>query len=203
LNSKKEAKIGAGHTGLENDDEAIVRTALHLGASDAKLITSDQVILGNWVRAKCHYGCPYFGKTLTCPPFTPSIDEVRNILSEYEKILLMRFEQIPITENPNENEFVKEFEKRQTEANDATLNIEKQLLLKGYYKVFALEPGRCNRCSDCANETGKCRFPLQARPAPESFAIDMFKTVENAGWCLEVKTKLSQSWTNYALVLIE
>jgi predicted metal-binding protein len=98
---------------------------------------------------------------------------------------------------------MKEFEKREREVNNATLKIEKQLLLKGYYKVFALEPGRCNRCSECVREPGKCRFPAEARPAPESLAIDMFGTVKNAGWGLEVKTDLFQSWTNNALILVQ
>ena len=167
------------------------------------LITPDQVVIGNWVRLKCQYGCPDFGKTLTCPPFTPPTEEVRKILSEYGKILLLRFEQSSITEDIGDNEFMKEFEKRQREINDVTLKIEKKLLLRGYYKVFALEPGRCNLCSECAREIGKCRFPSEARPAPESLAVDMFGTVKNAGWSLEVKTNLFQSWTNYALILVE
>jgi predicted metal-binding protein len=186
-----------------NKDEAIVQTALDLGATDAKVIKGVQVVIGNWVRLKCQYGCPYFGKTLTCPPFTPSTDEVRKLISEYETILLVKFEQTPVSENTGGSEFMKEFEKRERDVNSATLKIEKQLFLDGYYKAFALEPGRCNRCSDCAKEPGKCRFPAEARPAPESLAIDMFGTVENACWRLKVKTSLFQSWTNYALILVE
>jgi predicted metal-binding protein len=125
------------------------------------------------------------------------------MLSEYRTILLVKFEQTPISGKSGGNEFIKEFDKRQREVNNTTLKIEKELMLKGYYKVFALEPGRCNRCSECVKEPGKCRFPAEARPAPESLAIDMFGTVENAGLGLEVKTNTFQSWTNYALILVE
>jgi predicted metal-binding protein len=131
------------------------------------------------------------------------VDEVKKTLSEYQRILLVKFEQAPIAEHTDNGKFMQEFEKRQREVNDVTLKIETQLMHDGYKKAFALEPGRCNLCSECATEIGRCRFPLQARPAPESLAIDLFETVKNAGWSLEVKTSLSQSWINYALILVE
>ena len=203
MSPKKEISHGSRRESSNQDDDAVVQIAMSLGATDAKLITESQVVVGNWVRLKCQCGCPYFGKTLTCPPFTPPIEEVRKMLSEYGRILLVKFEQEPISENTDSDKFMEEFEKRQREVNSATLKIEKQLMLKGYYKVFALEPGRCNRCAECAKEPGKCRFPAEARPAPESFAIDVFGTVENAGWGLEVKTNQFQSWINYALILVD
>ncbi len=188
---------------VTHDDEELIQKASALGAEGAKLIKPDQVTVSEWVRFKCQYGCPFFGKKLTCPPFTPSVDQVEKMLSEYHKILLLKFEQ-PSTKEKDGDDFIKEFNKRQKTVNDITLKIERELLmLKGYYKVFALEPGTCNRCDECVLQEGKCRFPTEARPSPESLAIDIFQTVKNAGWSMEVKTNLNQNWTNYALILIE
>jgi len=181
----------------------ISKLALELGASESKMIAPDSVVVREWVRLKCQYGCPEFGKRLTCPPFSPTVDRVRRALSEYNKILVVKFEQSPISKRIGAEGFMKELNKRERKVNEITLRIEKQLVLKGYYKAFALEPGVCNRCKDCALQQGKCRHPREARPSPESLAIDMFSTVKNAGWNIEVKTDVYQSWTNYALILLE
>jgi predicted metal-binding protein len=187
---------------VTHDDEELIQKASALGAEGAKLIEPDQVVVREWVRFKCQFGCPFFGKKLTCPPFSPSVDQVEKMLSEYNKILILRFEQ-PAIKETNSDEFVKELNKRQKTVNDITLRIEKELMLMGYYKVLALEPGICNRCDECVAQQGKCRFPTEARPSPESLAIDMFQTVKNAGWRMEVKTSLNQNWTNYALIFVE
>jgi predicted metal-binding protein len=184
------------------DGDELIKVALALGAGDARWIEPDQVAVREWVRFKCQYGCNLYAKRLTCPPFTPSVEEVKSVLSEYKKILILKFEQHSITEEDGEK-FIREFNKRQKNVNDVTLKVEKELMLKGYYKVFALEPGSCNRCDECTAQPGKCRFPTEARPSPESLAIDMFETVKNAGWSMEVKTEPNQNWTNYALIFVE
>jgi predicted metal-binding protein len=185
------------------ENVGLSKLALDVGASESKTVGSDLVVVQEWVRLKCQFGCPEFGKWLTCPPFTPNIDDVRRILSEYSKILIVKFDQSPISKKLGAEGFMKEFNKRQRRVNEATLNMERQLLRKGYYKAFALEPGICNRCKQCVTQQGKCRYPTEARPSPEALAIDMFSTVKNAGWDLELKTDVYQSWTNYALILLE
>lgn len=196
---------GAANRSRAPVQESIVisKLALDLGASESKLISPDSVVIREWVRLKCQYGCPEFGKRLTCPPFTPTVDQVRRILSEYSRILIVKFEQQPISKKTGAEGFMKEFNKRERKVKETTLKIEKQLVLKGYYKAFALEPGECNRCKECVAQQGKCRHPREARPSPESLAIDMFSTVKNAGWNIEVRTDMYQSWTNYALILLE
>lgn len=202
MRSQKPETKDSTERNVTHRDEELIQKALALGAEGAKLIEPDQVTVREWVRFKCQYGCPFFGKKLTCPPFTPSIDQIRKMLSEYHKVLILRFEQ-PSVKEKDGDDFIKEFNKRQKTVNDITLKIERELMLMGYYKVFALEPGTCNRCNECVAQQGKCRFPTEARPSPESLAIDMFQTVKNAGWRMEVKTDLNQNWTNYAVILIE
>lgn len=55
--------------------------ALELGATAAKIIPADEIVAENRVVVKCRVGCKEFGKTLMCPPYAPSIDEFRKILS--------------------------------------------------------------------------------------------------------------------------
>ncbi|WXG44796.1 MAG: DUF2284 domain-containing protein [Promethearchaeati archaeon SRVP18_Atabeyarchaeia-1] len=185
------------------EDASIVRIALDLGVTDARLITPDQVVVASWVRLKCQFGCPSFASTLICPPFTPPADEVRRALSEYSKILALRFDQAQIQHARNSKEFASALSGRQKTVNEITTRIERELLLKGYYKAFALPPSRCSLCAECALRPGKCQHPMQVRPMPESLSIDVFQTVRNIGWSVEVKTDPGQSWASYGLILVE
>ncbi len=45
----------------------------------------------NRVPLKCRTGCVGYGKKLTCPPYVPTVDEFRKILSEYHHVLLVKF----------------------------------------------------------------------------------------------------------------
>ena len=67
------------------------RAALELGALDAKAIHASEVIVENRVPLKCRTGCVGYGKKLTCPPYVPTVDEFRKILSEYHYVLLVKF----------------------------------------------------------------------------------------------------------------
>ncbi|WXG47440.1 MAG: DUF2284 domain-containing protein [Candidatus Atabeyarchaeum deiterrae] len=203
MRSQKHRSTRKNSQNFTRHDDLIIDVALKLGASDAKRINPSEVVVSEWVRFKCQYGCPEYGRRLTCPPFTPSIEQVRRMLSEYRNILLVRFEQPPIPEKVGAEGFMKEFNKRQSEVNDITLKIENELMLRGYYKTFSMEPGICTRCEECVRQGDRCRHPAEARPSPESLGIDMFSTVKNTGWRVNVKTGIYENWTNYALILVD
>ena len=45
--------------------------------------------VAQWVNLKCRYGCTRFGSSWCCPPATPSLDKVEQLLSEYSLALLL------------------------------------------------------------------------------------------------------------------
>jgi len=53
------------------------------GYEDYKWIKSDQIKVAQWVRFKCLFGCPMYGKRGTCPPHTPPIDQCREFFLEF------------------------------------------------------------------------------------------------------------------------
>lgn len=64
---------------LQADLESFRQHALHLGATDAKIIASGQVIVDERVRAKCmNPKCHWYGTNGNCPPHAPDLDTVRN-----------------------------------------------------------------------------------------------------------------------------
>ena len=48
--------------------------AKSLGVSKAEIIDAKNVVVENWVRLKCQYGCGGYGECLTCPPYSPTPD---------------------------------------------------------------------------------------------------------------------------------
>ena len=65
--------------------------ALKLGAAEARVIPAEQIVVENRVVLKCRVGCDDYGKKLTCPPHTPSVDEFRKMLKDYRHALIVRF----------------------------------------------------------------------------------------------------------------
>ena len=61
------------------------------GAADAKIIPTNKVVVEDRVVLKCKVGCNNYGKTLACPPYTPSAEEFRKIVSEYNYAMFMKF----------------------------------------------------------------------------------------------------------------
>ena len=61
------------------------------GAADAKIIPTSKVVVEDRVVLKCKVGCNHYGKTLACPPYTPSAEEFRKIVSEYSYAMFMKF----------------------------------------------------------------------------------------------------------------
>src|SRR4030067_3218197 len=67
------------------------KLALEIGAADAKIISADKVVVEDRVVLKGKVGCPHYGKTMACPPYTPTAEEFRKIVSEYSYAMFMKF----------------------------------------------------------------------------------------------------------------
>lgn len=156
--------------------------AVELGATDAKVIRANQVKVREWVRWKCLFGCNSYGRSLMCPPYTPTPEETRALLKEYKYALLFRF-------NPS------------TPKNLA-VKLERHIFLEGYPAALAFSAGSCNLCPKCNVEKGYCLKPLEARPSMEACGISVFETARNAGYNIEVLKSKEQNYLHYGLVLI-
>ena len=68
-----------------------VDLALATGATEAKLIPASGIVAADWVRLKCQFGCPGYGKRLCCPPWTPTPDDTRRLLRDYRHALIYAY----------------------------------------------------------------------------------------------------------------
>jgi predicted metal-binding protein len=172
--------------------EKYVNAALSKGITNARIIDAKTVVVSNWVRLKCQYGCSGYGRRLTCPPFSPTPEYTRKMLTEYSKALLM---QITGIESRKERTMSKKLKKIVTD-------LERDIFLDGNYKAFGMASGPCRLCETC-NTKKECVYPEQARPAMEACGIDVYQTVRNSGFVLEVVRTEDECCSYNGLILVE
>jgi predicted metal-binding protein len=157
--------------------------AVKMGAVDARIIEANQVVVKNWVRWKCRFGCAQFGKSLMCPPHSPTPEETRALLKEYNYALI--------------------FCRNSSNSKNIAVKLERYIFLDGNPAALAFTDGSCKLCEKCNIEFGFCLKPLEARPSMESCGISVFDTARNAGYKLEVLKSKSKEYLKYGLVLIQ
>ena len=69
---------------------SFLKKAKNLGVEEAKIISTSTIEVANWVKWKCRYSCEDYGKNHTCPPNTPSVEETKKVLKEYDWALLLK-----------------------------------------------------------------------------------------------------------------
>lgn len=175
-----------------------------LGATEARIVSiKETVVLSEWVRLKCQFGCKEYGQHLVCPPYTPDFKTCYDIVHSYETGLLIAFVSQEVNRSPDA--YVTEKNKiRRTLSR-----IERQLILDQYYKAISLHNGPCTLCQTCVlnepegHKKPQCRFHKVARPAMEAMCIDVFETVRRAGWEAKMLSNFFEQPTYYGLVLIK
>jgi predicted metal-binding protein len=158
----------------------------------------DKIVVAEWVRLKCHYGCSRFDSNWTCPPATPGPDKVREILDEYKLALLL------VGTKNCADFYLNNGRKRisQVRCWKGTVSLERLLFLEGYYKAFSLVGECCALCKECAYPEN-CRFPQEKRPSVESFSIDVIGTLKNLGTGSTIATQTCDTYNYYGIILLE
>lgn len=165
------------------------------GYVDFRWLEPEEIEVAHWVRMKCMFGCSEYGRTATCPPNVPSVDECRDFFQNYEQAVVFHLQKA--VEKP-EDRFV-----WTREMNLSLLEVERKVFISGYKKAFLLFLDSCNICDSCPGKKDKCKEPRQARPTPEAMAVDVFATVQKLGYPIEVLSDYSQVMNRYAFLLIE
>jgi predicted metal-binding protein len=162
--------------------EDLSTLAVQKGAKDAKIIDIDQISVADWVYWKCRYGCPSYGKTLTCPPHSPNPNQTRALLNGYKHALLLKYDSVQ-------------------DYHQLLLELEREAFLRGFYKAWSLTAGGCRLCENC-DPNEKCIHPGQARPSMEACGIDVFATNKNVGFDMKVLTSKDMNYPRNCLLLV-
>ena len=175
--------------------------AVNLGATEAKVIPASQIVVENRVVLKCRIGCDDYGKKLTCPPFTPKVDEFRKMLKDYKYALIVKFKS-PAEADKNVSRSLLRSQYDSTMSRDlrekaskfwtawkndkkrillAVLELEKAAFNKGYTFAVGFTSGSCGLCEKCNVEAGICLHPTMARCPEHAVGVNMKKTAEKSG----------------------
>ena len=165
------------------------------GYSDYKWIAPESIVVSEWVRMKCMYGCSEYGKNACCPPNTLPVAECRRFFDEYKTAVIFRFEKK--VDKPEDR---KQWSRQ---VNQGLSKLEREVFLAGYQKAFLLFMDSCQLCSDCTTLRADCKNAIMARPAPEAMAVDVFATAHASGYPIEVLSDYSQAMNRYAFLLVE
>lgn len=176
------------------DKEQLSHLFQQHGFSDYKWIApAKDIILAQWVRFHCLFGCDGYGTLGCCPPAVPSVEECRQMICEYGDAALMHFPMTTSSQEGNRKLAIR------------LGKLEREIFLAGYYKVFLLSPTSCALCDDCSAEgtRHKCRNKQMSRPSTEAMGIDVYQTARNAGYPIQVIRALDESINRYGIMLIE
>ena len=81
---------------IKKDLERYRTRALELGAADAAVIPSADILIDERVRAKCLYPkCRSYGTNIHCPPFAPDLDFMRKLVAKYRSAILFSIKGAP------------------------------------------------------------------------------------------------------------
>jgi len=178
---------------MKSKDE-IESALISQGISDYKWIDPKEIVVAYWVRVKCTFGCSDYGLG-TCPPNTPLVADCINFFKEYNSGLIIRLSKLA-----NKDAYPSEWSREMT---NKLLGIERDIFLSGYHKTFLLNQTCCSLCKDCSGNRINCKDKTNSRPSPESFAVDVYQTVRNAGLDINVIAENPSEINRIAILLIE
>jgi predicted metal-binding protein len=174
---------------LQQDLEKYRQRSVELGATDAKVITTDEVVIDERVLAKCTYPrCFGYGTNANCPPYAMSPDQLRKVLNRFRYAIFIKLE-VPADDiagvEARDRKLLKPFIRKLSEI---TAKIEAEAFYDGYHLALAFGNGSCKGlfCADVecrALVPGQaCPHHLRARAPMEAVGMDAFTMAAKAGW---------------------
>jgi len=194
--------------------------ALELGALDAKIIPVEKIVIEDRVVFKCSLGCEKYGKTLACPPYAPSPEAFRKIVSEYHYALFMKFKSqaegdaelikyltktddptVPPEMKAKVDAFWSAWKGDMKKLRCAVIELEKAAAERGFLLAVGLVSGACQLCEKCNVEKGFCVHPTMKRYSEEGVGVNVKATAIKVG--LKFTLPFMKNPETYALLLID
>lgn len=199
----------------------LIKLALESGAADAKIIPASQVVIEDRVVLKCKVGCNHYGETLACPPYSPTAEQFRKIVSEYSFAMFMKYSttatadkevypylmtyqtdpKVPQEIKDKAAAFWQGWKDSKYKMLHSVVGLEKAAMKQGYTLAMSFISGHCQLCEKCNTETGICRHPELMRISEDAIGVNVKKTAANAG--IHYQFPFSNSADSFALLLIE
>jgi len=165
------------------------------GFPDFRWINPKDIVVAQWVRLKCMFGCDEYGHSGCCPPNTPSVAECDRFFHEYKSAVIFHFEK-KVAKPEYRHAWARK-------VNLKLLGLEREVFCAGHEKAFLLIMDSCNLCAACRGKRDECQKPMMARPGPDAMAVDVYATVRRAGYPIAVLPDYEQVMNRYAFLMID
>jgi predicted metal-binding protein len=165
------------------------------GFADFWWIAPEQIVVAQWVRMKCMFGCSNYGRKGACPPQTLEVSDCERFSREYSDAVVFH---LRLQEDNPEGRIG-----WYREMAFKLVELERKAFLAGFERACMLLFGGCYLCQGCTREKSLCKLPEKARPAPEGLAVDVFSTVKKLGYPISVLTDPAQAADRYVFLMVE
>ena len=123
----------------------------------------------------------------------PSVEECRKMIYEYENGIIFHF----LIQHEDEGGHLKRML--------GLYELEREIFLAGYYKVFLLQYSSCILCNDCHAEgsRAKCINKVKSRPGADAMGIDIYQTAHDVGYPVQVVKNYDEVTNRFGFLLID
>ncbi len=173
---------------LKRDLQNYMSFAMEMGASDTRIVSAGTVRFDERVRLKCSVPkCHLYGSSPNCPPYTPDVADMRKTMKKYRWAVVIKHDVGQVEDFVDQKKWLKGHEKHQRKIHDLVSAVESVAYNDGYYFAAGFAAGGC-KTALCSGQpcgfldSGRCRFPLKARPSMEGVGIDAFDLIARLGW---------------------
>ena len=165
------------------------------GFTDFRWLDPREIVVAEWVRMKCLYGCAEYGQNAACPPNAPPVDACARFFREYRRAVVFHFAKT--AEKPEDRHAWSR------KINLGLLKLEGEVFKAGFVKAFLLPMDSCNYCPDCPGIRTACKELKLSRPSPDALAMDVYSTVRKIGYPIEVLPGYDREMNRYAFLLVD
>lgn len=174
---------------LQEDLEKYCQRAIELGATDAKIIGMDDVVIDERVVAKCVYPkCPGYGTNANCPPYAMTPDETRKLVNKFHHAIFVKIE-VPAEHTAGKEAIEKNLANPyRQKLSEIVAKLEAAAFYDGYHLAVAFGSGSCKalfcpskECDVLVPGQG-CPHRLKARSPMEAVGMDVYTMAAKTGW---------------------
>ena len=177
------------------DQKALEALFVKHGFPDHRWLDPRDIVVAEWVRMKCRFGCREYGRNAACPPSTPPVEECARFFREYRRAAVFHFAKT-VDRPEDRHAWTRKL-------NLELLKLEAEVFKAGFVKAFLLFFDSCGICLECTGGRTSCKEPKLARPTPEGMAVDVYSTIRKIGYPIKVLSDYDQEMNRYAFLLVD
>lgn len=158
------------------DYTRLIEQAKQIGFTDSGELNIAKLEFLQEVRDMCASDkCHNFGRSWSCPPAAPTLEEMRAIVEKYKNGLLVQ--------TVGQMEDSLDYEEMMASAQRHSSNVREmwKFLREEYPDVYAMGAGGCQKCPQCAYPDAPCRFPDELMYSMEACGLVVSRVATDSG----------------------